>query len=293
MSRQFISLIAALCACAVVSSAQGQGPQQPQQPQQPPQPGPCTTGLEEQLPTQCFAANGVDYQGVLFLLSGNRTGAIPAGYDFASFRKALCEDKQDLIIPCVLRMMQSWNRTTCTLQDRELMMARGGQLLAYLDAICGSACEGEATQRMLQCFAAAQLDPTPFLNPNATLLSDRFPMIGDSMANADNFCRLKTQLFSCLTPVSDSCPAFAKRLYALGIDIRAMDSATTLLCTNTAQYLQALQCFANPTPSVAQCLSQSETLVVQTLDGRYRTGALAPSQFLPSLCEIKLSQIQV
>lgn len=90
------STSAGLCACAVLSSAQGQGPQQPQQPQQPPQPGPCTTGLEEQLPTQCFGANGVDYQGVLFLLSGNRTGAIPAGYDFASFRKALCEWVENL-----------------------------------------------------------------------------------------------------------------------------------------------------------------------------------------------------
>lgn len=77
---------------------------------------------------------------------------------------------------------------------------------------------------MLQCFAAAQLDPTPFLNPNATLLSDRFPMIGDSMANADNFCRLVNRLlhtkFPYLRPVFMLCgvllyPFVAFRLISL------------------------------------------------------------------------------
>lgn len=66
--------------CIILSSVRGQV-----------QPGQCSNGLEEQLPTQCFSANGVDYQGVLFVLSGNRTGAIPSGMDYNSFRSLMCQ----------------------------------------------------------------------------------------------------------------------------------------------------------------------------------------------------------
>ena len=45
--------------------------------------------------------------------------------------------KQDQVVPCILQLMQKWNKTQCSEQDRLIMTARGGQLLALMEGFCG------------------------------------------------------------------------------------------------------------------------------------------------------------
>ena len=53
--------------------------------------GPCSRGLEEQLPVRCLEAKGIDYNGTLFIISGNRTGALPQGVTYNGFRNLMCK----------------------------------------------------------------------------------------------------------------------------------------------------------------------------------------------------------
>ena len=50
----------------------------------------CSSKFEADLAPQCFEPYGVNFTGVIFVLSGNRTGAIPAGYTFQTFLDFLC-----------------------------------------------------------------------------------------------------------------------------------------------------------------------------------------------------------
>ncbi|GFO05770.1 hypothetical protein PoB_003227500 [Plakobranchus ocellatus] len=50
----------------------------------------CSSRFEADLSPQCFEPFGVNFTGVIFVLSGNRTGAIPAGYTFQTFLDFLC-----------------------------------------------------------------------------------------------------------------------------------------------------------------------------------------------------------
>ena len=52
--------------------------------------GPCSSGLEGELPVQCLESNGIDYNGTLFIISGNRTGALPQGISYSGFRDLMC-----------------------------------------------------------------------------------------------------------------------------------------------------------------------------------------------------------
>jgi hypothetical protein len=44
-------------------------------------------------------------------------------------------------------------------------------------------------QTLIQCFAAVEVDPSPILNENATMLSDKFSFIGYDSASAVKFCK--------------------------------------------------------------------------------------------------------
>ncbi|GFO05771.1 hypothetical protein PoB_003227600 [Plakobranchus ocellatus] len=142
---------------------------------------------------------------------------------------------QDNIIPCVLKLMQRYNSTQCTTEDRQGVLGRGGQLLAFMDAICGEPCEQEATQSLIQCYAAINVNPEPILNPNASISDDKFTVIGTNQSDYDNFCNNRQSLFSCLSPLSNTCPGLLERLYTIGVDLEAMESATDILCADRAR----------------------------------------------------------
>lgn len=43
-------------------------------------------------------------------------------------------------------------------------------------------------QTLIQCFAAVQVDPSPILNPNASIISDKYVFVGNDTATVTNFC---------------------------------------------------------------------------------------------------------
>ncbi|XP_025083983.1 uncharacterized protein LOC112558017 [Pomacea canaliculata] len=212
--------------------------------------------------------------------------------DYNSFRSLMCQSaKQDLIVPCMLKLMQKWNVTTCTEQDRQLMASRGGQILAFMENVCTDPCEGTAIQTLIQCFAAVQVDPTPILHPNATIISDKYSIIGNNSDSAKTFCNSRTRLFSCLAPLSNSCPSLINRLYLKGVDLEAMERSTDVLCKDIDQYTRGLQCFTQPLPATAQCQQQSSLFMLQVLEERFRIGSTKPSDFMSRLCQTRLSHV--
>jgi hypothetical protein len=80
----FLSYIqAALCATLTLDVTLGQT--------QTAQLGPCSLGLDGEMQPQCMQNNGVDYNGTLFIISSNRTGALPPGYTYDGFRQLMCQ----------------------------------------------------------------------------------------------------------------------------------------------------------------------------------------------------------
>ncbi|XP_012938335.1 uncharacterized protein LOC106011842 [Aplysia californica] len=279
----YISLVVTLTSFFTLTTGQQQPPQTQNV---------CSSRFEAALAPQCFESYGVNFTGVIYVLSANRSGGIPPTYTYESFLEFLCSvSMQDNIIPCVLGQMQQFNSTQCTEQDRLGVLGRGGQLLAFMDAICGAPCEQEATQSMIQCYAAIDVNPDAILSPNASIADDKYTIVGTNETQYENFCNNRQKLFSCLSPLTATCPGLLERLYTIGVDLEAMEAATGLLCKDKAKFFEGLNCFTTPTSSVTQCRQSTETNMREVLVGRYQTGAVPPSKYMDKLCESKLTQV--
>ncbi|KAK7093488.1 uncharacterized protein [Littorina saxatilis] len=253
--------------------------------------GQCRNGLDQEIPTQCLEPNGIDYNGTLFIISRNVTGALPPGVTYNGFKDIMCnEAKQDKVVPCILKLMQKWNQTTCTEQDRIMMAAVGGQLLVLMEGFCQDPCVQPGRQTLIQCFAAVQVDPSSILQ-NATIIKDKFQFIGNDSASAANFCKRRQELFNCLSPLSTECPKLVNQLYELGIDLQGMELATLELCKDIGSYLKAYDCFVKPAPAIQQCNQENLQLFQQVQQERYRTGQTSPLQYQSRLCQTKLSKV--
>jgi hypothetical protein len=44
-------------------------------------------------------------------------------------------------------------------------------------------------QTLIQCFAAVQVNPSPILNENATMLTDKFGFVGNDSDSSVAFCK--------------------------------------------------------------------------------------------------------
>ncbi|GFN87360.1 hypothetical protein PoB_001386600 [Plakobranchus ocellatus] len=252
----------------------------------------CTSRFEVALAPQCFKPFGVDFQGLLFVFNRNRTGAIPSGYTFQTFVDFLCSTQmQDNVISCVLKLMQRHSRAQCSTRDRLGVFSKGHQMTAFFDTTCRKQCEQAARQTLKQCFAAINANPDPILNQKASITADKFTVIGTTQSDYDNFCKNRQKLFSCLNPLSNTCPSLLQRLYTHWVNVEAMANATDILCADRAQYFQALQCFSNKRPALLRCGRRTETAVRKVRSGRYQTGDIPPSQYMDELCKSKLLQI--
>ncbi|CAG5129961.1 unnamed protein product, partial [Candidula unifasciata] len=256
------------------------------------QQAPCSSKFEAAVAPECFTSNGINFTGILFIISGNMSGAIPAGHTYSSFLKLVCSpESQDKMIPCVLSNMNKHNTTQCSPADSNLLYGRGGQLLAFLESICGQPCEQVATQSVVQCFSVTGSHPERFLSQNASITDDRYSIIGGNQTEVDSFCKNRQKLFSCLSPLSLTCPGLLQRMYSLGVDLQAMEMATGFLCNDQQKYLRGLQCFNKQSPEIAQCAQTTASSMRAAFTGRYQTGTIPPSKYQDSLCKTKISQI--
>ncbi|CAG5135516.1 unnamed protein product [Candidula unifasciata] len=264
---------------------------QPQTPGAQPQAA-CSARFEAAVTPKCFDASGVNFTGIIYLLSGNRSGSIPTGYTHQSFVQFICgQEKQDTIIPCVLAQMQEHNTSQCTAEDRAVLFGRGGQLLAFLESICGQPCEQDSTQSLVQCYAAINVNPEHILSQNASIVEDKYTIVGKNDTEFDNFCRNRQKLFSCLGPLSSMCPGLLQRLYLIGIDLQAMETVSGVLCSDKQGYLKGLTCASTPSPDMAQCSQVTGTNMRAAVQGRFQTGSIVPSKYMENLCKTKLTQM--
>ncbi|CAL1532383.1 unnamed protein product [Lymnaea stagnalis] len=267
-----------------------------QQPQQPPanqQNAVCSNRFEAAMAPECFESFGVNFTGIIFIITGNRTGGIPAQYTYTSYIEFVCSSAiQDKVVPCILQNMQKYNTSAqCTNEDKMGVLGRGAQLLGIMDGMCGKSCEQEATQSLIQCYAAINVNPDPILNPNASIIEDKYSIAGLNESELSNFCNNREKLFSCLGPLSNTCPSLLTRLSTIGIDLQAMEKATGVSCTDKDKYLKGLTCFKTPNNGITQCDQQTTTNMRSSVLGRYQTGTIPPSKYMGELCKVKLTQM--
>lgn len=267
-----------------------------QQPQQPPanqQNAVCSNRFEAAMGPECFDSFGVNFTGIIFIITGNRTGGIPSPYTYTSYIEFICSPAiQDKIVPCILQNMQKYNSSgTCTNEDRMGVLGRGAQLLGIMDNLCGKICEQEATQSLVQCYAAINLNPDPILSPNASIIEDKYSIPGFNDTEFSNYCNNREKLFSCLGPLSNTCPPLLTRLNIIGLDLQAMEKATGVSCSDKDKYLKGLTCFKTPNNGISQCDQQTTTNMRNSVIGRYQTGTIPPSKYMGELCKVKLTQM--
>nr|KAG5707399.1 hypothetical protein BaRGS_005366 [Batillaria attramentaria] len=140
-------------------------------------------------------------------------------------------------------------------------------------------------QTLIQCFAAVQVDPSPILNPNASIISDKYPFIGNDTKSVTTFCNSRQRLFSCLSPLGNDCPKIIERLYVLGIDLEGLELATKVLCDDPREYLDGLACFQKDSAQLTQCEQQIELAFIKVQEERFITGDTIPSGYQGRLCE--------
>ncbi|XP_071110021.1 uncharacterized protein [Haliotis cracherodii] len=258
--------------------------------QQPPQGGQCMQSFDQQLSPRCFDPRGLDFQGVLFLITQNVSGSLPPGETVPSYRQKVCRPAElDFIIPCVLQLKAQFTNATCTADEVTMIDTSGRSLLMILEQLCMEPCERNAMQSLSQCFVSAQINPDRSLNTSMT--GDKFSFIGNTSADTERFCNVREQLFTCLRQVGQSCPTTLPRLYEMGIDIVAMQRTADLLCRERETYLGAFQCFFTRNQGIATCAQQTFTQLREVVIGRMETGSVTPSQFVVRLCGVRLNQV--
>ncbi|GFO08167.1 hypothetical protein PoB_003467200 [Plakobranchus ocellatus] len=164
-------------------------------------------------------------------------------------------------------------------------------MTSFMDSLCRRQCEQAARQTLIQCFTAINASSDPILNQNASITADKFTVIGTTQPHYDNFCNNRQRLFSCVSPLSNTCPSLLERLYTIGLDLKAMESATDILCAHRGLYFHALQCFSNKPPAVTSCGPNTKASMQRVRSERYQTGEILPSQYMDELCGVKLDQM--
>ncbi|XP_055864647.1 uncharacterized protein LOC106075842 [Biomphalaria glabrata] len=252
----------------------------------------CSNKFETTVGPECFDANGVPFSGVIYILSNNRTGSLPPQTSFTDFINSICLlANQDKTIPCVLSKMQQINATQCTQEDRMLLMGKGSQLLGFMEGVCGKPCETEALQSLAQCFAVIQVSPDPILGVNASIIDDKYTVVGANESEYTKFCSNRNKLFSCLGPLSSTCPSLLDKFNLLGIDLTGFEALSSVLCSDKDKYIKGLTCFKTQTPAITTCNTQSMNNMRTVWMNRFVTGTIAPSKYLGKLCEVKLTQM--
>ncbi|XP_041378438.1 uncharacterized protein LOC121390641 [Gigantopelta aegis] len=250
----------------------------------------CMQDFDKNLSSRCFENVGLNFQGVLFLITQNVTGSLPAGESVASYRQKVCPPQQiDSIVPCVLKFAFGFRNKSCSAQEMEMIGTSGRQLAGMLENMCTEPCARAAIQSAEQCFVSARVDPQQVLN--TTMIRDKFTFIGLTQQASAQFCNARSQVFTCLKQVMQPCPAARKSLNEMGFDVLAMEKSAELLCNNQQAYTGAVQCFAQPSPQISACRNQTNQGLRQMLFFRYSSGEVKPSEFILRLCGLRLNQV--
>ncbi|XP_050413044.2 uncharacterized protein LOC126827649 [Patella vulgata] len=251
----------------------------------------CMSQFDTNLGPRCFESFNVSFEGVLFIISQGQNGQLPAGTTAEALRDLTCQHARlDLIIPCVLQLMNFFtNQTSCAQQEREMIDGSAKRLLTIMDQLCIQPCEIETSQRAMQCFASAQIDPNRAMN--SSMVADKFAILGNTTAEIQRFCSNHNTLFTCLDTEKAKCPAFENRMYEMGIDFTSMKLATAVLCQRQQEYVNGLQCFSQYMASTQQCLMTTGRGVQELMLGRFQTGAVRPSEMTDRFCALRLQKV--
>ncbi|KAK6176817.1 hypothetical protein SNE40_015046 [Patella caerulea] len=251
----------------------------------------CMSQFDTNLGPRCFESYNVSFEGVLFVISQGQNGQLPAGTTAEALRDVTCQPaRMDLIVPCVLQLMNYFtNQTSCSQQEREMIDGSAKRLLAIMDQLCIQPCEIETSQKAMRCFASAQIDPNRAMN--SSMVADKFAILGNTTVEIQRFCSNHKTLFTCLDAEKSKCPAFENRMYEMGIDFTSMKLATTVLCRRQQEYVDGLQCFSQYMASTQQCLMTTGRGLQELMLGRFQTGAVSPSQMTDRFCALRLQKV--
>lgn len=148
-------------------------------------------------------------------------------------------------------------------------------------------CARNIHQTMNQCFQKFGMEPDMFL---VNITHDRRNFIGDA-DKAKSLCMSKDSVFQCMRNALNTCPAAKKVLAFWGHQQSSLESAVNLLCSQLPLYNKGIQCFANTNSQAQQCISNTESKMMNLADKQV-TKNLSPDSYFRDFCSIRVEHLR-
>ncbi|XP_060578871.1 uncharacterized protein LOC132735862 isoform X2 [Ruditapes philippinarum] len=148
-------------------------------------------------------------------------------------------------------------------------------------------CAQNIHQSMNKCFQKYNMEPDMFL---VNITHDRRNFMGDA-DRAKSLCMSKDGVFRCMRSVLESCPAAKKVLAFWGHQQASLENAVNLICRELPLYSKSIRCFANGNSQVQQCISNTESKMMNLADKQV-TKNLSPDSYFRDFCSIRVEHLR-
>ncbi|XP_052212646.1 uncharacterized protein LOC127831667 [Dreissena polymorpha] len=262
------------------------------------------TNLGREAVSRCFETNsGFQMQYVLAVLSNGSQALMPRNAQ--QVVAGLCSS-QGAITLCIESAMGN-PRSSRTCWDFPEYKRLGLEILALessLQQICGNGiipkqevCHRDLLNTMRTCYTNAGLDPALF-SLNATSVTNAArpsqligTIIGNDAKSASKFCRVKEQLYTCLSKHVDNCPGADQILALSGYEHKTLKSGIDVICHDVNVYLDGLRCFNDKSPEVLGCFNTLVQKVTDLTTEQMRTNMPA-AQYNSRYCQLRVEQLE-
>ncbi|XP_046338335.1 uncharacterized protein LOC124119746 [Haliotis rufescens] len=241
----------------------------------------------------CVGSSNMDVNNFLWLVTNRTNGQAPNNTDPNTFKKQAC-GQEEALVKCGIEFMRELiNASMCNSSptqsedQRPLIDRQFRALFGSFDQICAHPCRQTLTTDLRNCYTESNLDPDLFLS-NSTM--GRGAVIGTTDDQAQTFCKNKDALVMCMKKRRDDCPESPIVLRAIGLDIDSMEKGVGVLCKHTDLYLVGIDCFAEQTESVMQCLQKQTQDTVQLMLASQQEN-LEEQQFMDRFCQIRVDHV--
>ncbi|KAL4220843.1 hypothetical protein ACF0H5_019110 [Mactra antiquata] len=148
-------------------------------------------------------------------------------------------------------------------------------------------CAKNIRPTMNKCFSQFNMEPDMFL---INITHDRSNFMGDN-AKAESLCRSKDAIFRCMNNALDSCPAAKDALAFWGHQQSSLVTAVNVICNNLPTYNKGVSCFARGNAQVQQCISNTESKMLNLADKQV-SKKLSPDSYFRDFCSIRVEHLR-
>lgn len=148
-------------------------------------------------------------------------------------------------------------------------------------------CAQNIRATMNKCFSQYGMEPDMFL---VNITHDRSNLMGN-LAKAESLCRSKDSVFRCMKNALDSCPSAKDALSFWGHQQSSLETAVNVICNNLPTYGKGVSCFASGNAQVQQCISNTESKMMNLADKQI-SKKLSPDSYFRDFCGIRVEHLR-